>query len=375
MSDRAFPPVIVGGWQLSAGHRSGPASAEDLFAEFSRIADAGLRTFDCADIYTGVEEFLGEFRRRYRNERGAEAAAAIRVHTKYVPDHEALPNLSRSQVESVIDRSLTRLGVDRLDMVQFAWWDYASGDYLDVLRWLRELQEAGKIAQLGATNFDTEHLREFAEAGLAVAAHQVQFSALDHRPEDVPRGTGSEPWETERSATNRTSPDSPRSSEEPMSTFCETSGTALLCYGSLAGGFLADRYLGLPAPEPPLANRSLVKYRLIIDEYGGWDRYQALLETLRSIADAHSASVAQVALAYALTRPAVTSVILGASNAARIIEAGRATELDLTSTQVHRIRTLARDAPGPAGPVFGLERDKTGAHGRIMRYNLDAGEV
>ena len=53
-----------------------------------------------------------------------------------------------------------------------------------------------------------------------------------------------------------------------MAAMCEADGTALLCYGSLAGGFLSDRHLGAPEPQPSLANRSLVKYRLIIDEYG-----------------------------------------------------------------------------------------------------------
>jgi aryl-alcohol dehydrogenase-like predicted oxidoreductase len=346
-----FPPVIVGGWQLSAGHRSDPSSLEDLLVEFTLIADAGLRTFDCADIYTGVEEFLGEFRRRYRNIRGTEAADAIRVHTKYVPDFDRLEHLTRADVVGVVDRSLSRLGVERLDLVQFAWWDYRRDNYVEVVRWLDDLRTSGKIARLGATNFDTPRLREFTEAGVTISAHQVQFSALDHRPEGGPGST--------------------HTAAESMATTCEARGTALLCYGSLAGGFLSDAHLGRSEPQPPFANRSLVKYRLIIDEYGGWDRFQSLLELLRGIADAHEASIAQVALAYALSRPGVSSVIVGASSAARIIDAARACTLKLQPEQLGRIRMLAATAPGPAGPVFGLERDRTGPHGRIMKYNLD----
>jgi aryl-alcohol dehydrogenase-like predicted oxidoreductase len=345
VSDATFPKIIVGGWQLSAGHRSNPSSTEDLFADFTRIADVGIRAFDCADIYTGVEDFLGEFRRRYANERGVEAATSLRFHTKYVPDYDALSHLTREDVEAVIDRSLRRLGVDRLDLVQFAWWDYERGDYVKAAAWLQELQAAGKISQLGATNFDTPRLREFADEGIRLTAHQVQFSALDHRPEGG------------------------------MAEMCEANGTALLCYGSLAGGFLSDRHLGRPEPATPLANRSLVKYRLMIDEYGGWDRYQRLLETLRLVADAHDARIAQIALAYALTRPAVTSVIVGASSSERIIEAAGAARLELGPEEIHEIHALADAAPGPSGPVFGFERDKTGPHGRIMKYNLDADET
>ena len=54
-------------------------------------------------------------------------------------------------------------------------------------------------------------------------------------------------------------------------------GVQLLCYGTLAGGFLSERWLGRAAPPADPGNRSLVKYRLIIDEFGGWDAFQALL--------------------------------------------------------------------------------------------------
>src|ERR671923_81020 len=49
-------------------------------------ADAGITTFDCADIYTGVEELIGRFRQRYRELRGSDALGSIKVHTKFVPD-------------------------------------------------------------------------------------------------------------------------------------------------------------------------------------------------------------------------------------------------------------------------------------------------
>ena len=53
-----------------------------------------------------------------------------------------------------------------------------------------------------------------------------------------------------------------------MVDFCRENGIQLLCYGSVAGGFLSARYAGLPEPEEPLPNRSLTKYKLIIDELG-----------------------------------------------------------------------------------------------------------
>ena len=55
-----------------------------------------------------------------------------------------------------------------------------------------------------------------------------------------------------------------------MVDFCAAHGIQLLCYGTVAGGFLSERYLDAPEPAAPHENRSLTKYHLIIEEFGGW---------------------------------------------------------------------------------------------------------
>jgi len=333
-----LPPIIVGAWQLSAGHRADPPTDEARMVEFLEMVDLGLTTFDCADIYTGVEDFLGDLRHHVRQKRGSEVADRIRVHTKYVPDYDELWTLTREDVEAVIDRSLRRLRVERLELVRFSWWDYEVDRWVEVAGWLDELRQAGKIAELGATNFDASALGAMLEAGIPIRTHQVQYSALDHRPEGA------------------------------MTGLCAEHGVGLICYGVLAGGFLSDDWLGRVPPDEA-SNRSLVKYRLIIDEYGGWERFQRLLELLRRIGDELQCSIAQVATAYALSRPQVASVLVGASRPDRMVEAAQAATLELSEDHRASIRALATE--GPAGPVFGLERDKHGPHGRIMKYNLN----
>ncbi|MGD8491689.1 MAG: aldo/keto reductase, partial [Anaerolineae bacterium] len=71
--------VIKGGWQLAGGH--GTVDRDQALADMRQYVEAGITTFDCADIYTGVEALIGEFLRRY----GADLPA-VQVHTKYVPD-------------------------------------------------------------------------------------------------------------------------------------------------------------------------------------------------------------------------------------------------------------------------------------------------
>ena len=136
-----------------------------------RFVEAGITTFDCADIYTGVEELIG----RWLRTRSA-AAAAVQVHTKYVPDLDRLSTHSRADVVRGIDRSLQRLGVDALDLVQLHWWDYDAPGYVDAALWLNELRAAGKIRHVGLTNFDRQRLAEIADAGVPVVSHQVQYS-------------------------------------------------------------------------------------------------------------------------------------------------------------------------------------------------------
>ena len=148
--------VIRGGWQLAGGH--GPVDAAEQIEDMIAFADAGITTFDCADIYTGVEEAIGAFRQRYRNERGDEALGNIRVHTKFVPDLAVLPKIDKAYVEKVIDTSLKRLGMERLDIVQFHWWNYDVPRWIETACWLEELRKAGKILRIGGTNFDTERL-------------------------------------------------------------------------------------------------------------------------------------------------------------------------------------------------------------------------
>ena len=84
--------------------------------------------------------------------------------------------------------------------------------------------------------------------------------------------------------------------------FCAQHGIELLCYGSLAGGFLTDRWLGQADPGfEGLENRSLTKYRLIIDEYSTqWEDFQALLRLMRKIADRRGTDIAGVAIQWVL---------------------------------------------------------------------------
>jgi aryl-alcohol dehydrogenase-like predicted oxidoreductase len=330
--------VLKGGWQLAGGH--GAVDEHAALAGMDRYVAAGITTFDCADIYTGVEELIG----RWRKTRPA-AAAQLQVHTKYVPDLDTLPAHSRADVVRGVDRSLTRLRMDALDLVQLHWWDYDVPGYIEAASWLAELRAGGKVRQVGLTNFDHRRLAEIVAAGVPMVSHQVQYSVLDRRPAAA------------------------------MAAYCAANSIGVLCYGALAGGFLSERWLG--APDPPLAsleNRSLVKYRLIIDEFGGWPLFQRLLRALRKVGARHGAGIGAVAMRWVLDQPAVTGIIVGVRHDGHLASVTSALALRLDDDDRATIAAVQTEAAGPEGEVYGLERIKGGRHASVMRYTLNRAE-
>ena len=326
--------LIKGGWHLAGDH--GEVDADRAVRDMAAFVEAGVTTFDCADIYTGVEELIGRFRREFPAE-----AARIRVHTKFVPDLDQLATVDRAYVERIVNRSLTRLGVERLDLVQFHWWDYEVPRYVEVALELDRLRRAGKIDRLGVTNFGSPQLTELLDAGFPVFSHQIQYSLLDDRP------------------------------EHGMVELCRSRRIALFCYGTVAGGFLSGRWLGAAEPLEPLTNRSLVKYRLIIDEFGSWSLFQELLGVLDDIARRHGCDLATVATRAILDRPGVAAAIVGATSTAHLGAHARIGSLSLDGRDRAAIEAVTRRRQGPPGDVYALERDRDGPHGRIMKYTLN----
>jgi aryl-alcohol dehydrogenase-like predicted oxidoreductase len=333
--DYSISRIIKGGWHLAGDH--GAVDSAQAQRDMATFVDAGITTFDCADIYTGVEQMIGEFRRAYPAH-----AERVQIHTKFVPDLSDLRTIGRAQVEAIIDRSLARLRVERLDLVQFHWWDFAVPRYVETAMELERLRRAGKIAHLGVTNFDTPRLGELIDAGIPIISNQIQYSLVDDRPN---RG---------------------------MVAYCASEHISLLCYGTVCGGFLSERWLAIPSPGAHLANRSLAKYRLIIEDFGGWSLFQELLAVLARIAAAHGTDIASVATRAMLDRDQVAAACVGAVNTSHLAAHARIGTLQLRPEELSMIAEVTSRRQGPAGDVYELERDRGGAHGRIMKYELNA---
>ena len=267
--------VVTGLWQIADMERDEQELDLDRTARnMQAYTTAGLTTFDMADHYGSAEEIAGIFTRRYAE--GAE----VRVLTKWVPKPG---RSSRDTVRQAVQRALDRLQTDRLDLFQYHAWNYADPSYLDDLFYLEELRQEGLIRHLGLTNFDTAHLRIVLASGIEVVSNQICFSLLDQR------------------------------ARHRMTRLCEQTGVKILAFGTLAGGFLTERWLDQPEPTlDALSTWSQMKYKRYIDAAGGWAPYQRLLKILSLTAARHGVSMANVASRYILEQPAVGAVIIGA---------------------------------------------------------------
>src|SRR3954468_2358768 len=120
--------LLNGMWQVSGAHgRINPQAALQNMLEYH---DAGFTTWDLADHYGPAEDFVGAFRRALAADRGEAALDQVQALTKWVPPPE---RMTRQSVEENVAISRRRMGMDRLDLLQFHWWEYAHLGYLDAL--------------------------------------------------------------------------------------------------------------------------------------------------------------------------------------------------------------------------------------------------
>jgi aryl-alcohol dehydrogenase-like predicted oxidoreductase/enamine deaminase RidA (YjgF/YER057c/UK114 family) len=272
--DFSISRVLTGLWQVADMERGGETldvnSAADAMVPY---VEAGFTTFDMADHYGSAEEIVGAYRQRHDPD-------SVQLLTKWVPTPGAL---TREDVRSAVQRSLDRMKMERLDILQFHAWVYSDPSWLDGLYWLQELREEGLIRHLGLTNVDTAHLRIVETSGIDVVSNQVSYSMLDRR------------------------------ASKGMSARCQESGTSILAFGTVAGGLLTEKWLGKSEPViDDLDTWSQMKYGRFVQATGGWDRFQGLLGIIKSVADRRETSMANVACRYILDDPAVGGIIIGA---------------------------------------------------------------
>jgi aryl-alcohol dehydrogenase-like predicted oxidoreductase len=236
--------------------------------------EAGINFFDTADIYGGTksEEFVGRALKTRR--------ASVVIATKFgIKIDEQRPGGARPEyIRQAAEDSLRRLETDYIDLYQLHRPD-PDVPIADTLGALNELVQAGKVREIGCSNFSVAQLRE-AEAAAPGKAHfvsvQNEYSLFHRAPE-----------------------------EDGVLAECERLGQGFLPYFPLASGLLTGKYRkGQPTPEGTRLSgntKSLTEENL--------NRVEALIQ----FAEARGHTILELAVSWLLTRPAVASVIAGAT--------------------------------------------------------------
>ena len=354
--------LIVGCWQLLERG----LTPEQVVALLLQYADAGFRTWDTADIYGPSERIVGAACAAWR----ARGGAPIAVHTKCVTNDLRPANIravlarSREARRRPYARDRRRLGTlapaliaqrrrttnaapwappqnlgGAPALVAFHCWEYENGGYVAAAQELQRAAREGLLGDVAVTNMDEPRLRELLDAGVRVVSNQVQFSVLDRRAE-----------------------------LNGMMAFAAQRGVRLLTYGSVAGGWLSDRWVGRPEPErADMATASLRMYWRSLQWWGSWALFQELLATMRSVGARHGgASIAAVAVRYVLDTldegaggPG-GAVIVGVRSEAHLPDTLSVTRFRLGAADLAEIRRVLDRGQPPLGDCYSRERGYVG---------------
>ncbi len=305
---------------LGCGNFGGVGSSPAFFgqgipkSEAFRIMDAawelGLTTFDTADAYGGgrSETWIGE----WLASKGSGVRGAITLETKtFNPmdtghDH----GLSRSRIQRQVETSLRRLGVERIALYLAHEFDPDTPQE-ETLRAFGELARAGKVGAVGASNFSAEQLAEAVELSELEGLTRYEwiqnsFSLLD------------------------------RGDAETVFPVCHEHGLGYEAFGPLAGGWLSGKYRrGEAYPEGSRMTQRPESYVRYAN-----DQVFTALEALEREAIDRGISMAGLALAWLLTVPEVTAVVVGPTRAEYLEPVREALSLELTSTEVAHLQGL-----------------------------------
>jgi aryl-alcohol dehydrogenase-like predicted oxidoreductase len=266
-----------------------------------RAVDLGITLFDTAEIYGDgqSERILGDAL--------GEDQASVFVATKFRP---ILPPsfLLRQRAAA----SARRLGVTRLDLYQLHWPNMLVGDS-SVMRQMRQLQLDGVVAEVGVSNYALPRWRAAEKLlGTRILSNQVQYNLIT------------------------------RPAEADLA-FARDHGRLIIAHSPLAQGLLSGKYDKANRPRNPgRANSSYFTPEAL-------ERFGALLTLLREVAHSHSASVAQIALAWVIRDPAVVA-IPGASSVAQLENNVAAAEIALRDDEYQALDAAGRSVASAAEP-------------------------
>jgi aryl-alcohol dehydrogenase-like predicted oxidoreductase len=271
--------------------------------------DAGINLIDTADIYSAgrSEEIVGEAVQGRRDD--VLLASKVRFPMGDGPNDAGL---SRHHIITGCEASLRRLRTDYIDLYQVHEWD-GQTPLEETLAALQHLVTSGKVRYIGVSNY---------------AGWQLMKALGTAEREGLPRFVSQQIYYSLQE----------RSAEYELLPLATDQGLGTLVWSPLAGGLMSGKYRRGQAPPEGSRHVSDWDEPPVYDE----DRLYDTVEVLVEIADGHGVSAAQVALAWLLDRPTVTSIVIGARTDEQLADNLSAVELQLSSAERDRLEEVSR---------------------------------
>lgn len=287
--------IGLGTWQFGSGEWGyGEAYAQRTARAIVRRAlELGVTLFDTAEIYGSgrSERILGQAL--------GEARDSVFLATKMFP---VAP--SALAVKHRAMASASRLGVPSLDLYQVHWPHPLLRDHA-IMRGMRSLQRAGLVGEVGVSNYSLKRWHAAQDAlGSRILTNQVEYSLMNRLP------------------------------EQDLLPFAESHRHVVIAFSPLAHGLLSGRYHLASRPVNPARTTSPL-FRL-----DNLERSTDLIAALREVADTHSATPAQIALAWVIHRPAVAA-IPGASSVEQLESNVAAAEIELADDEYQALHSAS----------------------------------
>ncbi|MFS7382131.1 aldo/keto reductase [Rahnella inusitata] len=289
--------------------KTGQTDVEAAQRQIGLCLDAGINLFDTADVYSGGESevILGKALGGKRND--VLIASKARFPMGDGPNDRGL---SRHHILRACEASLKRLNTDYLDLYQLHQWD-GQTPLEETLRALDDLVSSGKVRYVGVSNFSAWHVMK--TLGVAQASHYIRpVSQQIHYTLQA------------------------REAEYELLPAAQDQGLGTLVWSPLAGGLLSGKYRrNQAAPE---GTRHLADWGEppVRDENALYD----VVDVLVDIAEARGVSAAQIALAWLIARPQVTSVIVGARNDTQLQDNLKAADITLTTEETEKLNAVSQ---------------------------------
>ncbi|MGB9184747.1 MAG: aldo/keto reductase [Solirubrobacteraceae bacterium] len=289
--------------------RVGTTDVEGARRQIDMCRDAGVNLIDTADIYSigRAEEIVGEVLQGRRDD----FLVATKVRFRMGEDPN-MAGLSRHHVISGCEASLRRLRTDHIDLYQVHEWDGMT-PLEETLEALQYLVDSGKVRYVGVSNY---------------AAWQVMKALGIAERERLPRFVSQQVYYSLQE----------RSIEYELVPMALDQGLGTLAWSPLAGGLLSGKYRR--GQDPPEGTRHVGEWDEppVYDEDALYDTIDVLVD----VAEGRGVSAAQVALAWVLTRPSVSSVVIGARTDEQLADNLEAAELELTAEELRQLEEISR---------------------------------